>query len=88
MSLQLTQCANAMRTSPGSFASIINSVCNYADFQTDVTQPPRPPFSVDSVLRYAQIMRCPAPRREKIASLDKSAVAVRKAQRLWDWNHQ
>ncbi|BDA51147.1 hypothetical protein COCOBI_18-0220 [Coccomyxa sp. Obi] len=47
---QLTQCANAMRTSPGSFASIINSVCNYADFETDITQPPRPPFIADSFL--------------------------------------
>ena len=49
--LQLAQCANAMRTSPGSFAGIINGVCNFADFQTDVTKPPRPPWVVDLVLK-------------------------------------
>lgn len=51
MCLQLAQCANAIRTSPGSFAGVINGVCNYADFQTDVTKPPRPPWVVNPVLR-------------------------------------
>ncbi len=39
-----------MRTSPNSFASLINGVCNYADFQADVTSPQRPPFAINTAL--------------------------------------
>ena len=47
---QLEQCANAMRTSPNSFAADYNAVCNYADFQADVTNPVRPPFAINDGL--------------------------------------
>ena len=48
--LQLGQCANAMRTSPNSFAADYNAICNYADFQADVTNPQRPPFVLNDQL--------------------------------------
>jgi hypothetical protein len=52
--VQLAQCANAIRTSPNSFAALFNGVCNYADFQNDATNPPRPPFVINIGLRSAK----------------------------------
>ena len=50
LALQLGQCANAMRTSPNSFAADYSAICNYADFQADVTNPLRPPFVLNDQL--------------------------------------
>ena len=48
--MQLGQCSNAMRTSPNSFASDFNAICNYADFQAGATNPVRPMFLVNNEL--------------------------------------
>ena len=50
LALQLGQCANAMRTSPNSFAADYSAICNYADFQADVISPQRPAFVLNDQL--------------------------------------